>query len=137
MKAVDEGKTNKLLKAGSVLGNNSKPGRVVADSGMLKRLLAIMERPSHPLYDTLTRQRSLLTNRFTLPQCTTETQMLLLAHCHRHAHPLPCGPDRALIVKLIEMYPCLYCCILLFYCCNLFHCVSVWFSFLGKLKYSL
>ncbi len=73
MKAADENKINKLLKkAGSVLGTNLDSVSVVAERRMLNRLLAIMDNPSHPLHNTLARQRSSFSNRFTLPRCTTE-----------------------------------------------------------------
>lgn len=73
MKAADEDRINKLLKkAGSVLGSNLDPVRAVAERRMLKRLLAIMDNPSHPLYDTVDSQRSVFSDCFILPQCSTE-----------------------------------------------------------------
>lgn len=61
-------------------------------------------------------------------------------HTCSHVLTPPSSPvdwDSAWIVKRTEMSHFIYCCILLFYCGDLFQHVSVWFSWLWKLKFPL
>ena len=71
--AADTNRLDKLLRrAGSVLGTSLEPVSAVAEKRMLSKLLSIMDNASHPLHDTLVRQRSTFSNRLILPRCTTE-----------------------------------------------------------------
>ncbi|KAM3860331.1 chondrolectin [Diretmus argenteus] len=59
IKAADTNRLDKLLRrAASVLGTSLEPVSAVAERRMLSKLLTIMDNASHPLYDTLARQKS-------------------------------------------------------------------------------
>ena len=65
-------KLNKLVrKASSVVGVELVRLEVVAERGMRRKLAAILENPSHPLYDELVKMRSTFSHRLIPPRHST------------------------------------------------------------------
>ncbi|KAL6471887.1 hypothetical protein MHYP_G00205370 [Metynnis hypsauchen] len=78
LRVADANRLNKLIrKAGDVVGVELDSLTAVSERRTLSKLQAIMDNGSHPLYDTVMRQRTSFSARLILPKCTTE--------CHRRS----------------------------------------------------
>ena len=72
-KKRDAGRLEKLIKkAGSVVGTELECVTSVADKRTLSKLLTIMDNGNHPLYSTITQQKSLISWRLRSLTCKTD-----------------------------------------------------------------
>ena len=71
--ATGAGKLNKLVrKAGSVVGASLESLEEVAEQRTRRRLQAILDNPTHPLYSDLEGRRSTFSHRLIPPHQTTK-----------------------------------------------------------------
>merc|ERR1712035_214296 len=69
----DLNRINKLIKkAGSVLGVALEPLELIIQRRMLQKLIKIMEDSSHPLHNTVKKQKSVFSERLVQVRCKTE-----------------------------------------------------------------
>ena len=73
IKARDLNRINKLVKkAGSVLGVALEPLEDIIQRRMLQKLIKIMEDNSHPLHNSVKKQKSVFSERLVQVRCRTE-----------------------------------------------------------------
>uniref|UniRef100_A0A1A8PFW7 Reverse transcriptase domain-containing protein n=1 Tax=Nothobranchius pienaari TaxID=704102 RepID=A0A1A8PFW7_9TELE len=73
VKIADANRLNKLIRrAGSVLGVRLENLEEVSERRMLKKLLSIMDNPSHPMHAHMMDHRSTRSKRLIAPKCRTD-----------------------------------------------------------------
>merc|ERR1712035_150234 len=73
IRARDLNRINKLIKkAGSVLGVALELLEVIIQRRMLQKLMKIMEDSSHPLHNSVKKQKSVFSERLVQVRCRTE-----------------------------------------------------------------